>query len=469
MIVFVPELYTLIAAGVFFALSLASDNARRDFRLAFILAAVGLVLCVAWVGSRGILFAGTYQVDAFSQVFKCLLYMGFFLVVCLCERLDGVEARRHSEFYLLITLCTLALMLLVSCVHLLPLYIALELSSYSLYILVYLRKGYGKGIESAIKYFIIGATASAVMLFGFALLYGTGQSGYLIDLIQELPARMSEPVVLIGFILSLSGFFFKLALLPFHFWAPDAYEGAPHQVAAYIATVSKAGAIAVLLRLIALSGGSEQLAWFLIVLSIASMTIGNLAAVVQKDLKRLLAFSSVAHAGYVMIGILSMNALGISSAVFYALSLMIMKFACFMVVVKASNNGGNIEISDLAGLHQRAPMLALALMLALFGLAGIPPTIGFTAKLLVFTAAMKTGLLWLVLVAMLNVVISLYYYLLVIKAAYFATPSGDAPPIPVSTGLQVLALALILVMILGGIYPHHLIELAQTAASSIGY
>jgi len=469
MIVFVPELYTLIAAGVFFALSLASDNARRDFRLAFILAAVGLVLCVAWVGSRGILFAGTYQVDAFSQVFKCLLYMGFFLVVCLCGRLDGVEVRRHSEFYLLITLCTLALMLLVSCVHLLPLYIALELSSYSLYILVYLRKGYEKGIESAIKYFIIGATASAVMLFGFALLYGTGQSGYLVDLIQELPARMNEPVVLIGFILSLSGFFFKLALFPFHFWAPDAYEGAPHQVAAYIATVSKAGAIAVLLRLIALSGGSEQLAWFLIVLSIASMTIGNLAAVVQKDLKRLLAFSSVAHAGYVMIGILSMDALGISSAVFYALSLLIMKFACFMVVVKASGNGGNIEIGDLAGLHQRAPMLALALMLALFGLAGIPPTMGFTAKLLVFTAAMKIGLLWLVLVAMLNVVISLYYYLLVIKAAYFAKPSGDAPPIPVSTGLQVLALALILVMILGGIYPHHLIELAQTAASSIGY
>ena len=192
MIVFVPELYTLIAAGVFFALSLASDNARRDFRLAFILAAVGLVICVAWVGSRGILFAGTYQVDAFSQVFKCLLYMGFFLVVCLCERLDGVEVRRHSEFYLLITLCTLALMLLVSCVHLLPLYIALELSSYSLYILVYLRKGYEKGIESAIKYFIIGATASAVMLFGFALLYGTGQSGYLIDLIQALPARTSR-------------------------------------------------------------------------------------------------------------------------------------------------------------------------------------------------------------------------------------------------------------------------------------
>ena len=469
MIVFVPELYTLLMAGVFFALSLGSNNARRDFRLAFILATVGLAICVAWVGARGMMFSGTYQVDVFSQVFKCLVFMGFFLAVSLCGSLDGVEEHRHSEFYLLMAVCTLALMLLVSCVHLLTLYIALELSSYSLYILVYLRKGYEKGIESAIKYFIIGATASALMLFGFALLYGTGQSGYLSDLVRQLPARMSEPVVLIGFILSLSGFFFKLALFPFHFWAPDAYEGAPHQASTYIATASKVAAIAVLLRMVALSGGSEQLAWFLIVLSIASMSVGNLAAIVQQDLKRMLAFSSVAHAGYVMIGILSMNALGIAGAVFYALSLLVMKFACFMVVVKASSDGRNIAIGGLAGLHKRAPMLALALMLALFGLAGIPPTMGFTAKLLVFTAAMKTGLLWLVIVAMLNVVISLYYYLLVVKAAYFQEAAADAAPIPVSVPLQLLALGLVIIMILGGIYPHYLIEIAQAAASGIGF
>jgi NADH-quinone oxidoreductase subunit N len=358
-------------------------------------------------------------------------------------------------------------MLLVSCVHLLTLYLALELSSYSLYILVYLRKGYEKGIEAAIKYFIIGASASAIMLFGFALLYGTGQSGYLADLVRDLPFRIGEPVVLIGLILSLSGFFFKLALFPFHFWAPDAYEAAPHQVSAYISTASKVAAIAVLLRITALSGQGGQLAWLLVVLAVFSMTAGNLAAVVQKDFKRLLAFSSVAHAGYVMIAILSMNRLGTESAIFYALSLLVMKLACFMIVVQAAPGGGNIALRQLAGLHRRAPLLALALLLALFGLAGIPPTIGFTAKLLVFTAAVKAGFLWLVLVAMINVVISLYYYLRVVKAAYFTEPEGEVRPMTVSLPMQGLALFLIAAMIAGGLYPNPLIEMADAMAASL--
>jgi len=467
MIYFVPELYTLFAAGIFFVLSLVKDAPRRDFNLAVGLSALGILICLLWLGAQGLIFSGTYQVDTFSQVFKCLVYMGLFLVVSLCGSLAGVDEKRHSEFYFLLFICTLALMLLVSCVHLLTLYLALELSSYSLYILVYLRKGYEKGIEAAIKYFIIGASASAIMLFGFALLYGTGQSGYLADLVRDLPFRIGEPVVLIGLILSLSGFFFKLALFPFHFWAPDAYEAAPHQVSAYIATASKVAAIAVLLRITALSGQGGQLAWLLVVLAVFSMTAGNLAAVVQKDFKRLLAFSSVAHAGYVMIAILSMNRLGTESAIFYAISLLVMKLACFMIVVQAAPNGGNIELRQLAGLHRRAPLLALALMLALFGLAGIPPTIGFTAKLLVFTAAVKAGFLWLVLVAMINVVISLYYYLRVVKAAYFTEPEGEVRPMAVSLPMQGLALFLIAAMIAGGLYPNPLIEMADAMAASL--
>jgi NADH-quinone oxidoreductase subunit N len=468
MIAFVPELYTLLTAGIFLALCLGRENAGRDFRLALALSALGLLICVFWAGADGLIFSGTYRIDAFSQVFKCLVYMGFFLSLCLCGDLAGVDAGRHSEFYFLLSVCTLALMLLVSCVHLLTIYLALELSSYSLYILVYLRKGREKGIEAALKYFLIGASASAVMLFGFALLYGSGQSGYLADLVRELPYRMKEPVVLIGFILSLSGFFFKLALFPFHFWAPDAYEGAPHQASAYIATASKAAAIAVLLRMAVLSGGAGHVAWLLVVLAVLSMTVGNLAAVVQQDLKRLLAFSSVAHAGYVMIGILSMNRLGAAGAVFYAVSLVIMKFACFMVVTKSAQGGSNIRVQDLAGLHRRAPLLALALMLALFGLAGIPPTIGFTGKLLVFTAAMKEGLLWLVLVAMLNVVISLYYYLLVVKAAYFTEPETSVEKaLPVSAPVQILSLLLVAAMIAGGLYPGPLIELANMMAAGL--
>ena len=464
---FSPELYTVLMAGCFLFLSLARPNVRRDHQTALLLAALGLIVCVAAVSQKATLFAGTYQVDLFSQVFKTLVFMGFFLVICLCGDLGGVAEERHSEFYLLLSISTLAMMMLASCVHLLTIYIALELSSFSLYILVYLRRQEEKGFETGLKYFIIGATSSALMLFGFAMLYGAGHSGYLSDLARTIPNHLSSPFVLIAFVLSLSGFFFKLALFPFHFWAPDVYEGAPHQVAAYIATASKVAAIAILLRMTALSGGvSDHLAYFLIVLCIASMTIGNLSAIAQKDFKRLLAFSSIAHAGYVMIGILCLNAMGFSSAIFYAFSLMIMKFTCFLVVVKVAADGRNIDISQLAGLHRRAPVLALALMLALFGLAGIPPTIGFTSKLLIFMAAIGKGYFFLAVIAMFNVVISLYYYLHVLKAAYF-TPDNNAPAIAVSIPLKLLTVGLIFLMVAGGLYPRFMVTIADAMTRAL--
>lgn len=272
-------------------------------------------------------------------------------------------------------------------------------------------------------------------------------------------------MVAIGLVLTLCGFFFKLAVFPFHFWAPDVYEGAANQVATYIATASKAAAIAILMRTVALSGaGSAYLVHILVTLSIVSMTVGNLTAIVQRDLKRLLAYSSIAHAGYVLIGILSMNQAGYASAIFYALSLLVMKFTCFLVVVKVADDGRNLNVEHLAGLHRRSPILAMALMLALFGLAGIPPTIGFTGKLLIFTAAMEKGYFFLVLIAMINVVISLYYYLLVLKAAYLLEPETELPELQISPSIKVLAGALISVMIGAGFFPTYLIELAKAAA-----
>ena len=272
-------------------------------------------------------------------------------------------------------------------------------------------------------------------------------------------------MVAIGLVLTLCGFFFKLAVFPFHFWAPDVYEGAANQVATYIATASKAAAIAILMRTVALSGaGSAYLVHILVTLSIVSMTVGNLTAIVQRDLKRLLAYSSIAHAGYVLIGILSMNQAGYASAIFYALSLLVMKFTCFLVVVKVADDGRNLNVEHLAGLHRRSPILAMALMLALFGLAGIPPTIGFTGKLLIFTAAMEKGYFFLVLIAMINVVISLYYYLLVLKAAYLLEPETELPEMQISPAIKVLAGALISVMIGAGFFPTYLIELAKAAA-----
>jgi NADH-quinone oxidoreductase subunit N len=391
--------------------------------------------------------------------------MGFFLVVCLCSELKGIEERLHSEFYLLLTICTLSMMMLVSSVHLLTLYLALELSSYSLYILVFLRKREAYGIDAGVKYFLIGATASAVMLFGFALLYGAIQTAYLGDLLRTLPTMLDQPLVIFGLLLTLSGFLFKLAVFPFHFWAPDVYEGAPNQVTAYIASASKVGAIAVLLRLVSLTGGgSDYLAHGLAALAIITMTVGNLSAIVQKDLKRLLAYSSVAQAGYILLGILSMNPAGYTSVVFYAAALLLMKFTCFMVVVKVADDGRNLSLEGLAGLHKRAPILAMALMLALFGLGGIPPTIGFTGKLLIFTAAIQKGYFTLVLIAMINVVISLYYYLLVIKATYLTEPKEAQPDLEMAPAMKVLAGGLVAVMVVVGIFPTYVIEIARAAA-----
>ena len=466
---FIPELYFLSMIGVFLCLALlARFNPKRDFFIALVLATVGVVVCLASVRLKGTLFFDVYRVDLFSQVFKLILATGFFLVICICSELKGIQEHHHPEFYLLLTTCTLAMMLLVSSVELLTIYVALELSSYSLYLLVPLRKGYGVQLESGIKYFLVGAFTSAVMLFGIASLYGVVHTTYVAEIIKVLPGAIGRPAAIIGLLLTLCGFFFKLAVFPFHFWAPDAYQGAANQVTAYIATASKVAAVAILTRMVALSsGGSAYLVHILVTLSIASMTLGNLVAIVQKDMKRLLAYSSISHAGYVLIGILSMNQSGYAGAIFYAVAYLIMKFTCFLVVVKVAYDGSDLEIAQLAGLHRRSPLLAMALMLGVFGLAGIPPTIGFTGKFLVFTAAMKKGYFTLVLIAMINVVISLYYYLLVVRAAYLLESDASLPRLHVSIPTKLLTGVLVSAMLVLGVFPNYLLELARAAASAL--
>jgi len=469
--IFSPEIYYLLVSLWFLVLSmLPRAKSRRNYFSALFLAATGILVCLITVKSEGVLFFNTYQVNLFSQVFKVLLSLGLFLVICLCPNLTAIKAKHHPEFYLLLFVCTLAMMLLVSSVHLLAIYVSLELSSYSLYILVALRRGKDMGIEAGIKYFLIGISASALMLFGLALLYGTTQATYVNEMAAVLPGLIDKPAVVIGLLLTLSGFFFKLAVFPFHFWAPDVYQGAANQVTAYIATASKVAAMALLIRMVALTGNAaagNYLVHILVMLSIVSMTVGNLAAIVQKDIKRLLAYSTIAHAGYVLIGILSMSPAGYSGVIFYALALLVMKFTAFLVVVKVADDDRNLQIDQLAGLHQRSPLLAMALMVSIFSLAGIPPTIGFTGKLFVFLAAMEQGYFTLVLIAMINVVISLYYYLRVLKAAYMLPADEALPPLQLSPAVKVLAAVLIVVMVVVGIFPSYVLELAEAAARAL--
>jgi NADH-quinone oxidoreductase subunit N len=460
-----PELTTLLMAAAFFAFSMArKSGARSNFVIAVFLSALCVVAALSALGAQGMFFAHVYQLNLFSQLFKVLLALGLFLVVCLCSDLKGIEERQHPECYLLLSISTLGTMMMVSSVDLLTLYVSLEVSSYSLYLLVALRKGEGTYREAGIKYLLTGAATSAVMLFGLALLLGAISTTNLVELQRVLPSVMSRPLFLLGLLLTLSGFFFKLALFPFHIWAPTVYQGAANQVAAYIATATKAAAAAVLVRLVASAGqNNPHLVRALVILAIASMTFGNLVALRQKDLKRLFAYSAVAHAGYILVGILSTSEKGYAGAIFYAFAYLTMTCACFLVLVKVARDGGNLTVDGLAGLHRRSPLMAMTLLLGVFSLGGIPPTVGFAGKFFVFVAALEQDLFYLVLIGMINVVVSLYYYALIVKAAYLTPPKEAVGPIVLSPAMTGLTLFIALMILVGGLFPGSLYDLVLAA------
>ena len=465
---FGPELYYLLMAAVFFALSLGKNvQPKRCFSYALILSALGAVLTILCARQQGTLFFEAYRVDLFSQVFKSLLAIGTFWAFFVCSNIKDIDEGKHAEFYMLLSVCTTAMMMLVSAVELLTIYIAIELSSYSLYILVNMRRGRSKYAETGVKYFMIGSVASAFMLFGLSYIYGVTGSTYISDIMAVFPDVMYQPAAIIGVLLALSGFFFKQALFPFHTWAPDVYEGSNNQVATYIATTSKMAAAAMIIRFVGLCSPDDVLVKILMALCICSMFFGNLVALIQKDMKRLLAYSSIAHAGYLLIGVLSMSERGYSSAIYYAMAYLVMNFAVFMVVVKLSEDGSNLKIKELAGLHKRSPLLAMTFMMGLFGLAGIPPTVGFMGKFYVFAAAVEQGYLLLAVLGMVNATISLYYYMIVIKAAYLMQPVQEYPKVETDTWTKGMSLALVAIMIWLCIFPERFVELTEAAARSL--
>lgn len=463
--IFLPELSMLSAVAVFIVLACLSPNSRRDYSVAMAFGVLAVILSLAGLPLEGDMFNHVYAVDRFSQVFKSLLAVGFFLVVYMSRELNAVASRWHAEYYLLLSIATLAMMLLSSSVHLLALYVALELSSYALYILVFLRRESHWGLNAGLKYFLVGICASAIMLFGLAMLYGATGMLHLDQWSQMPSTAMARPMVAAGMIMVLGGVFFKLAIFPFHLWAPDAYEGAPNQVAAFISTVSKVAAIAVLIRVVNAAPGMETLLpKGLMVVAVLTMTVGNLAAISQNDFKRLMAYSSIAQAGYLLLGVLCMTPAGYAGTVFYVAAVLVMKFTCFMVMILVADDGRNFQISELAGLHRRSPLLAMALMMALFGLAGIPPTIGFAGKLFIFKAAVEQGYLPLVIIAMINVVISLYYYLRVLKATYLDPAKDDMPPLTLSLPSRLLAMVMVTAIVALGFYPTTMLALVSAAA-----
>lgn len=466
---FLPELYFLILALVFFLLSLGRESAGRDQGIALFLSAVGVCLAALVLNERGEMFYHAYRVDLFSQIFKLVISIGFFLVVYLSRGLKGLDERLYSEYYMFLALSTTGLMLLVSSVELLTIFVALELSSYSLYIVIPFRNQSGGRVqmEAAIKYVLFGAAATGVMLFGMSYVFGVAHTTYIAELARKMPDLMGQPIAIGGFVLMLAAFFFKLGLFPFHFWLPDVYEGASNETAAFVATMPKLAAVALLLRLVALAGaGATDLIQILAVIAALSMTYGNLAALVQSDIKRLLGYSSIAHGGYILLGVLSLNDVGYAAAIYHISGYLLMSLACFLVVCKLSRAGENVTLDNLKGLYKRSPLMAFTLGIGAFALAGIPPFVGFTGKFFLLSAALKQGHLALVIIAVLNTAISIYYYLNMVRMAY-ATEAEDMSALPVDMASKVLGFALIVAIILMGVLPYRFVDMARTAIAGV--
>lgn len=456
-----PEIYMLLFSIFFLFLSVGKKRVSL-FTAARVLALVGLFVTLACAGARGTLFAGAYQVDPFSQVFKVLLAAGFALVVFMFEKEDEVE--NLPDYFMFLGFSTLGLMVMVSSVELISIVVSLEISSFCLYAIVPLRRAQTRTqIEAAMKYLFFGAISTGIMLYGMGYLYGMAHSTYLVDIMARMPQFAAQPLAALAILLTLTAFFFKLSLFPLHFWAPDIYEGASDTTTTFVATVPKIAATALLIRLSMLAGWAPtQMALVIIVLAALSMTIGNLVGLVQKDLKRLLAYSGIAQAGYLMMGLLAFDRAGNAAVVYYITVYLFMNLALFYVVMLLSRKGENLAINGLAGLARRSPLLALTLAVAAFSLAGIPPTGGFTGKFFLFVSAFKAGYLAIVIIAAVNTVISIFYYLNLVRVAYSREPDGMRP-FQLAFHEKVLCWLFNVVIIYLGLMPFGLIDLFRAA------
>jgi len=470
-----PELILFLTGALVLGLDLLwRDNARRNW-LSY-MALVGLLVALgATVTLRGTnqsLLSGMMAVDAFGLFFQVVVIVAASLV--LLSSVDYLRGRTlyRGEFYALLCFATLAMSLAVSATSLLLLYLAMEFLSITSYVLVGFLRGDKKSNEAAIKYFLFGATASAIMLYGISLLYGATGTINLAEIAAFFASKAAATplrwLALPSIILLLAGFGFKISLVPFHQWAPDTYEGAPTPITAFLATGSKATGFALLIRTFLLALPAFQVDWVALLagISMVTMTLGNLVALKQTNIKRMLAYSSIAHAGYILIGFVclaqgSQSAFtGLNGVLIYLFAYLFTNMGAFLAVIAFENATGSNQIADYAGLVRRAPGLAAGLFVFLLSLAGIPSTGGFIGKFFVFGAAIQIQFYALAVVAIVNSVIAAFYYLNVVRYMFFALPEQEEKAITLSPSLSVaLAIALVMTLFIG-LYPQPFIAWA---------
>jgi NADH-quinone oxidoreductase subunit N len=435
-----------------------------------ILALIGSLLAIAATlyqsGYPGQAWFGMVQVDSFSVFFH--LIVGFVVAAVILASFEylAVQGIRLGEYYGLILLGAVGMMLMSSAVELVLIFIALEISSISTYILAGFRRHSAASAESSLKYFLLGSFATAFFLYGVALMFGATGSTSIYAIAASLRAGTST-LAYAGVALMFIGLGFKVASAPFHVWTPDVYEGAPAPVVALMSTAPKAAAFAVLLRILFATAAPG---WFWIVWCSAalSMTIGNIGALVQTNVKRMLAYSSIAHAGYLLCAFAAAKNIGISAAIFYAASYAVMNAGAFIVIAHfASHNERYVNVDDYSGLGRRAPGLAAVLTVFLLSLIGIPITGGFFAKFYVFSAALQSDLVGLTIIGVINSAIASYYYLRVIVVMYMREPKEDAPMVPMPIALGVSLTAAVAVTIYLGVLPGRVLNYALQGARDL--
>lgn len=472
-LLFAPELFFLLGSLTLFVLSLMDSSGRQARNAALWIGIINVFICIMALNMNGYLFYGAYKVDLFSQIFKLTLATAFVVVLLVGKELKDIRDTIRPEYYMFMMLSTVGLMMLVSCVEILTLFIALELASFCMYLMVPMRSdrtGLRIQMEASIKYILFGIVATGIMLFGMSYLFGLTGTTYLSEMLPKLHQMADTPAALVGIAMVLAGLFYKLAIFPFHFWVPDVYQGASNETVAFIASIPKIAAVALLIRIVTLiPPDAQSLVTLLILLSICSMFYGNLVALVQKDIKRMLAFSGIAHAGFLLIGFITLTNIGYAAAMYYTLGYILMIFACFMVICNVSQNGENVLIEDLRGLHKRAPLLALTLAVSMLAMAGLPPFVGFMGKFMLLTQALDQGYLLLVIIAVLNTAIAIYYYLSVVRVAYVSCPENiaDKPPIVVDLTTKVASITLILAIIILCFTPNTILTIAVEAVKNM--
>ncbi len=438
-------------------------------------AAVGLlailVFSVLFLGGREDtpLYQGILQVDRYSLFFTVFfLALGVLIVLA---SVDYVKRylRHPGEYYGIILFSILGMVLMAASTELLTAYISLELLSFSLYILVSLARDDPKSNEAGVKYILLGAFASALLLYGISLVYGVLGTTTFEGIGQSMGSGLdATPSLLIGMVLILAGLGFKVAAVPFHMWTPDIYEGAPLPVTAYLAVGSKAAAFALILRLFATAFLQSVDEWQMVIAAMAAvtMTLGNVVALAQHNIKRLLAYSSIGQVGYLLVGVAALSPDASNAVILHLVGYGIANLAAFVAVIAFYNATAKDEVSDFAGLADRNPFIAMALTVSLFSLAGLPFFAGFISKFYLFIAAAKEDLLWLAGLAIVNSLISLYYYLVVIRQMYIQ-PAEDASPVRVSLVTGGLLAALVVGTIAVGVYPSPLVDIIETATAVI--